>query len=197
MQLGRFAQKTHGLRMTDMHLRVLELMDQVDKFVMLALINDMVDELQRSGVKALGQAGQNLKKRQALLLLTDLRRWFAVQYCGDVVVCCSKVCELQHRVAVQEAENEAYKAQLNDGWTNRVTYENMVEKIAGYEDVAARDDARNLIEPMLKRDMARKFREDIKQKVLELNGEEGAKVVNVSGNYNDIHDNGEVKYGRE
>lgn len=173
MQLGRFAQKTHGLRMTDMHLRVLELLEQTDKFVMLGLINDMVDELQRNGVKALGPAAQSMKKKQALLLLTDLRRWFAVDYCSDVVECCMKVCELQRRVVALEAENERF----NDGWSNRVTYENMVEKIAGYEDVSARDAARSLIEPMLKRDMARKFREDIKHKVQELNGEDGKLVV--------------------
>ena len=192
MQLARFAQKTHGLRMTEMHLRVLGLAEQTDKYFLLGLMDDMMDDLHRNGVRALGQNVQKLSKREALLLLSDLRRWWATGYCQNVVENCARVVELQRRVAVLEAENEALRAQVNDGWTNRVTYENVVEKIAGYEDASEHDNARNLIEPMLKRDMARKFREDIKRKVKEMNGEDGAsaRTFNNYGTYNEVQRGG-------
>lgn len=98
-----------------------------------------------------------------------------------------------------KAENEELKARMNDGWTDRVTYDNMVEQIASYEDPAQRDEARKLIEPMLKKNMVRKFRADIKRKVNESNEGNGANItiqqaeVKVSGNWNDVHDNQNVK----
>ena len=173
MQLGRFALKTHGLRMTEMRLRVLGFLEQTDKFALLCMLDDMMDDLGRNGVRALGQNVQGLSKRQAMLLLTDLRRWWVVNWCCDAVENCDRIRDLQRRLASVEAENAAMKARLNDGWTGRVTYESMVEQIAACEDASERDEARKLIEPMLKRETARKFREDIKQKVKELNGEEG------------------------
>ena len=176
MQLGRFALKTHGLRMTEMRLRVLGFLEQADKFALLGMLDDMMDDLGRNGVKALGQNVQGLSKRQAMLLLTDLRRWWVVNWCCDAVENCDKIHDLQRRLASVEAENAAMKARLNDGWTGRVTYESMVEQIAACEDASERDEARKLIEPMLKRETARKFREDIKQKVKELNGEEGVHI---------------------
>ena len=176
MQLGRFALKTHGLRMTEMRLRVLGFLEQTDKFALLGMLDDMMDDLGRNGVKALGQNVLNLSKRQAMLLLTDLRRWWVVNWCCDAVENCDKIRDLQRRLASVEAENAAMKARLNDGWTGRVTYESMVEQIAACEDASERDEARKLIEPMLKRETARKFREDIKQKVKELNGEEGVHI---------------------
>ena len=176
MQLGRFALKTHGLRMTEMRLRVLGFLEQTDKFALLGMLDDMMDDLGRNGVKALGQNVLNLSKRQAMLLLTDLRRWWVVNWCCDAVENCDKIRDLQRRLASVEAENAAMKARLNDGWTGRVTYESMVEQIAAFEDASERDEARKLIEPMLKRETARKFREDIKQKVKELNGEEGVHI---------------------
>ena len=176
MQLGRFALKTHGLRMTEMRLRVLGFLEQTDKFALLGMLDDMMDDLGRNGVKALGQNVQGLSKRQAMLLLTDLRRWWVVNWCCDAVENCDKIRDLQRRLASVEAENAAMKARLNDGWTGRVTYESMVEQIAACEDASERDEARKLIEPMLKRETARKFREDIKQKVKELNGEEGVHI---------------------
>ena len=176
MQLGRFALKTHGLRMTEMRLRVLGFLEQADKFALLGMLDDMMDDLGRNGVRALGQNVLNLSKRQAMLLLTDLRRWWVVNWCCDAVENCDKIRDLQRRLASVEAENAAMKARLNDGWTGRVTYESMVEQIAACEDASERDEARKLIEPMLKRETARKFREDIKQKVKELNGEEGVHI---------------------
>ena len=176
MQLGRFALKTHGLRMTEMRLRVLGFLEQADKFVLLGMLDDMMDDLGRNGVRALGQNVQGLSKRQAMLLLTDLRRWWVVNWCCDAVENCDRIRDLQRRLASVEAENAAMKARLNDGWTGRVTYESMVEQIAACEDASERDEARKLIEPMLKRETARKFREDIKQKVKELNGEEGVHI---------------------
>ena len=176
MQLGRFALKTHGLRMTEMRLRVLGFLEQADKFALLGMLDDMMDDLGRNGVKALGQNVLNLSKRQAMLLLTDLRRWWVVNWCCDAVENCDRIRDLQRRLASVEAENAAMKARLNDGWTGRVTYESMVEQIAAFEDASERDEARKLIEPMLKRETARKFREDIKQKVKELNGEEGVHI---------------------
>ena len=176
MQLGRFALKTHGLRMTEMRLRVLGFLEQADKFALLGMLDDMMDDLGRNGVRALGQNVQGLSKRQAMLLLTDLRRWWVVNWCCDAVENCDKIRDLQRRLASVEAENAAMKARLNDGWTGRVTYESMVEQIAAFEDASERDEARKLIEPMLKRETARKFREDIKQKVKELNGEEGVHI---------------------
>ena len=176
MQLGRFALKTHGLRMTEMRLRVLGFLEQTDKFALLGMLDDMMDDLGRNGVKALGQNVQSLSKRQAMLLLTDLRRWWVVNWCCDAVENCDRIRDLQRRLASVEAENAAMKARLNDGWTGRVTYESMVEQIAACEDASERDEARKLIEPMLKRETARKFREDIKQKVKELNGEEGVHI---------------------
>lgn len=193
MQLARFAQKTHGLKMTEMHLAVLGLLEQTDNYTLLALMDDMADELGRSGVRALGRNPLNLSKRQAMLLLGDLRRWFATGYCNDVVENCNKVCELQRRVAALEAENSSLKARLNNGWSDRVTYENMVEQIAACEDASERDDARKLVETMLKKDMARKFREDIRRKVQELNGEEAVKAgqtFNNYGTYNEIQSGG-------
>ena len=176
MQLGRFALKTHGLRMTEMRLRVLGFLEQTDKFALLGMLDDMMDDLGRNGVRALGQNVQGLSKRQAMLLLTDLRRWWVVNWCCDAVETCDRIRDLQRRLASVEAENAAMKARLNDGWTGRVTYESMVEQIAACEDASERDEARKLIEPMLKRETARKFREDIKQKVKELNGEEGVHI---------------------
>ena len=178
MQLARFAQKTNGLRMTEMHLRVLGLMDQTDKYTLLGLIEDMMDEVGRNGVRALGQNIQNLSKRQAMLLLSDLRQWFVTDYCNDVVENCNRVRDLRRRAEAQEAELTSMKARLGDGWTDRVTYDNMVEQIAACEDPRERDDARKLIETMLKRDKARKFREDIRCKVLENQGAKGLTVNN-------------------
>ena len=177
MQLARFAQKTNGLRMTETHVKVLTLLDQTDKFTLLGLIDDMVDDLTRNGVRALGQNVHNLSKRQALLLLGDLRRWFVTCYCNDVVACCDKLREWQRKAMTLAAENAGLKALFNNGWTNRVTFENMVEQIASNEFPAQRDEFRMLVEPMLKKDMVLKFRESIKQKAHELHGSSGSNIT--------------------
>ena len=85
--------------------------------------------------------------------------------------------DLRIQINELKAENEELKARMNDGWTDRVTYENMVEQIASYEDPAQRDEARKLIEPMLKRNMVRKFGADIKRRAKELNSGEGANIT--------------------
>jgi len=85
--------------------------------------------------------------------------------------------DLRIQINELKAENEELKARMNDGWTDRVTYDNMVEQIASYEDPAQRDEARKLIEPMLKKNMVRKLRADIKRKVNESNSGEGANIT--------------------
>ena len=193
MQLGRFAHKTHGLQAAEMRLRVLTLLEMTDCFTMLALLDEMADELARNGVKALGMNPQGLTKRVATILLADLRRWFVLAYCHDVVACCDQISLLMRRAAALEAENAAMKAQLNNGWTERVTYDNVVEQIAACEDASERDDARKLIEPMLKKEMVRRFREDIRRKVQEMNAEEGRTAGHTfinNGTYNEVQAGG-------
>lgn len=82
--------------------------------------------------------------------------------------------QLKQRVAALESENAALTETLeqwknNDEWSNRVTYENVVEQIASLEDTAQRDNARRLIEPLLKRAQVTQLRKDIKRRVKELN----------------------------
>ncbi len=199
MQLARFAQKTNGLRMTETHVKVLSLLDQTDEFTLLGLIDDMVDDLTRNGVRALGQNIHNLSKRQALLLLSDLRRWFVVCYCNDLVACIDKMREWQRKTKALMEENATLKALFNNGWTNRVTFDNMVEQIASNEYPAQRDEFRMLVEPMLKKDMVIKFREAIKQKAYELHGGSNttinAQTVEVNGPMYEITGNENVNIG--
>ena len=82
--------------------------------------------------------------------------------------------QLKQRVTALESENAALTETLeqwknNDEWSNRVTYENVVEQIASLEDTAQRDNARRLIEPLLKRGQVTQLRKDIKRRVKELN----------------------------
>ena len=81
---------------------------------------------------------------------------------------------LQQRVAALENENAALTETLeqwknNDEWSNRVTYDNVVDQIASLEDASKRDDARRMFEPLLKKTQAAQLRRDIKRRVKELN----------------------------
>ena len=81
---------------------------------------------------------------------------------------------LRQRVASLESENAALTDTLeqwkhNDEWSNRVTYDNMVDQIASLEDASKRDDARRMFEPLLKKSQVAQFRRDIKRRVKELN----------------------------
>ena len=89
--------------------------------------------------------------------------------------------QAKKRIAEVERENERLR---NDPWASRVTYDNVVEQIAACEDARERDDARKLIETMLKRDMARRFRGDIRLKVQEMHTGDNAKTFNNYGTYN-------------
>ena len=86
-----------------------------------------------------------------------------------------EACErLQQRVAALESENAALTDTLeqwksNDEWSNRVTYDNVVDQIASLEDASKRDDARRMFEPLLKKSQVAQFRRDIKRRVKELN----------------------------
>ena len=84
--------------------------------------------------------------------------------------------QLRQRVAKLEGENAALtelveRQREDDEWSSRVTYEGVVEQIAACEDAKERDEARKLIEPLLKRSQATQFRKDIKRRVKELNEE--------------------------
>jgi hypothetical protein len=111
--------------------------------------------------------------------------------------------QLRQRVAKLEGENAALtelveRQREDDEWSSRVTYEGVVEQIAACEDAKERDEARKLIEPLLKRSQAAKFRKDIKKKVKELNedsstGSEqgnGGSTFNNYGTYNEVQAGG-------
>ena len=81
--------------------------------------------------------------------------------------------QLKQRVASLESENAALTETVeqwknNDEWSNRVTYDSVVEQIAACEDAKERDEARKLIEPLLKKSQVTQFRRDIKRRVKEL-----------------------------
>ena len=82
--------------------------------------------------------------------------------------------QLRQRMAALEKENEALTETLeqrknNDDWSNRVTYDNVVDQIASLEDASKRDDARRMFEALLKKSQVTQFRRDIKKRVKELN----------------------------
>jgi len=76
----------------------------------------------------------------------------------------------------------------NDPWSSRVTYENVVELIAGNEDPAQRDIARKVFEPLLKREQVRQLRRDVKKKVKEMELADGPDIrtFNNYGTYNEL-----------
>lgn len=77
-------------------------------------------------------------------------------------------CEQRNRELEQENERLLVEQQKNGSWASRVTYENVVELIASYEDASQRDEARKLIEPLLKKEQVRQLRRDIRLKMKEL-----------------------------
>lgn len=83
--------------------------------------------------------------------------------------------QLEQRNRELEQENEQLKK--GDEWSSRVTYENVVELIASYEDASQRDEARKLLEPLLKKEQVRQLRRDIRRKVKELESAEEAAQV--------------------
>ena len=85
--------------------------------------------------------------------------------------------ELRIRALEEENERLLSEQQKNGSWASRVTYENVVELIASYEDASQRDEARKLIEPLLKKDQVRQLRRDIRLKVKELESAEEAETV--------------------
>ena len=84
--------------------------------------------------------------------------------------------QLRQRVAALESENAALTETVeqwkkSDEWSNRVTYDNVVDQIASLEDASKRDDARRMFEPLLKKAQVTQLRRDIKKRVKELNEE--------------------------
>jgi uncharacterized protein YeeX (DUF496 family) len=84
--------------------------------------------------------------------------------------------QLRQRVAALESENAALTDTLeqwksSDEWSNRVTYDNVVDQIASLEDASKRDDSRRMFEALLKKSQVTQFRRDIKKRVKELNEE--------------------------
>ena len=87
--------------------------------------------------------------------------------------------QLKQRVATLESDNAALTDTLeqwknNDEWSNRVTYDNVVDQIASLEDASKRDDARRVFEPLLKKSQVAQLRRDIKKRVKELNEDSDA-----------------------
>lgn len=103
--------------------------------------------------------------------VAELMTWL-----GGVQQMMAEYGQLKQRVAALEKENAALSDTLEqwkkgDEWSSRVTYENVVDQIASLEDTSKRDDARRLIEPLLKRGQVNQLRKDIKHRVKELNEE--------------------------
>lgn len=92
---------------------------------------------------------------------------------------------------IKKLEETLEQQKKNDEWASRVTYEGVVEQIAACEDAKERDEARKLIEPLLKKAQVTQFRRDIKKRVKELN-EDSAGGVNFNnyGTYTEVHSGG-------
>ena len=98
--------------------------------------------------------------------------------------------EARNRELEQENERLLGEQQKNGSWASRVTYENVVELIASYEDAFQRDEARKLIEPLLKKEQVRQLRRDIKKRVKEQNEDNGIGTFNNYGTYNEVQAGG-------
>lgn len=116
---------------------------------------------------------ENSEGNDPLQATREFRNQF-LNYIYNVQQMMSDYEQLQSRVKTMEKEIEQLKK--GDEWSSRVTYEGVVEQIAACEDAKERDEARKLIEPLLKREMAAKFRRDIRRRAKELN-EGGSNIL--------------------
>ena len=92
---------------------------------------------------------------------------------------------------IKKLEEALEQQKKGDEWASRVTYEGVVEQIAACEDAKERDEARKLIEPLLKKAQVTQFRKDIKKRVKELNEESGnVSNFNNYGTYTEVHPGG-------
>ena len=99
-------------------------------------------------------------------LMTQSAQSLIVDY--EDMACRLQQAELRNKELEQENERLRGEQMRQDLWSSRVTYENVVELIASYEDASQRDEARKLLEPLLKKEQVRQLRRDIRLKVKEL-----------------------------
>ena len=208
--LSSFAFATSGLRIDELHIVVQAWLRKHDKYAVLEKIDQLIEKVRT--IPSYGKieyTDPKITAEEAEMKLDDLRRWFITSYCYDEMENCNKVMELRQALEEKEkdikrldeemmqrekeweAEKKGMEARMEemkqkDEWAKRVTYEAVVEQIASCEDAKERDEARKLIEPLLKRDMARKFRKDIKDKVKEMGEGSGTNITieQVTGDFN-------------
>ena len=118
---------------------------------------------------------QQQKEEDPLEKMKDLTAQWA-NYFNGIQQVLEENERLRQRVAALESENAALTDTLEqwkngDEWSNRVTYDNVVDQIASLEDASKRDDARRMFEALLKKSQVTQFRKDIKHRVKELNKE--------------------------
>lgn len=114
-------------------------------------------------------------EEDSLEKLNDLTAQLA-NYLNGIQLVLEENKQLRQQVAMLENKIEALtdtidQSKKNDEWSNRVTYDNVVDQIASLEDASKRDDARRMFEAMLKKSQVAQFRKDIKHRVKELNEE--------------------------
>ena len=113
---------------------------------------------------------QNMEEEplQPLQAMKDLTaRW--ADYFNGIQRVLEENERLRQRVTALESENAALTDTLeqwksNDEWSNRVTYDNVVDQIASLEDASKRDNARRMFEPLLKKSQVTQLRKDIKRR---------------------------------
>ena len=112
-------------------------------------------------------------EEKPLETLNDLTAQWA-NYLNSIQLVLEENMQLRQQVATLENKIEALtdtidQSKKNDEWSNRVTYDNVVDQIASLEDASKRDDARRMFEALLKKSQVAQFRKDIKRRVKELN----------------------------
>ena len=120
-------------------------------------------------LQAISNQGNDDPLQEAQAFMAQLMTHF-----GTIQQALEENAQLRQRVAALESENAALTDTLeqwknNDEWSNRVTYDNVVDQIASLEDASKRDDARRMFEPLLKKSQVTQLRKDIKRRVKELN----------------------------